>query len=533
MNSMSLDDLASSTMESAFKLFTGQFLGTLIAGIGSIILTRLLGPEAYGKYALSTVVPSLLLVFAGLGIDSGITRYTAINTGCRLRGYMKAGLFFKILTALPLTVFSFLSAELLTQLILGRSDIAPLVKVASFIVLFSSVLSSLTAIFVGIGMSGRAGLLNIVFQTSRSILSPLLVLIGLGVLGAVAGYVSGFIFASLIGLLILLSVARRYSTDCSEDERIAPYLRELLVFSVPIFTSTLVSTLLSTYQSALLSRYASYLEIGNFQAASNLASLLTLVTLPISTSLFPAFSKFRDPREASNAVDVAVTMTALLLTPVTLFTVVEARDIVRIFYGASYMASSEYLSMYILIYLYSLIGSIVWGSFFQGIGKPKVVFMSTLVYSAIYVPLAFFLASTQSIKGVIVAVLLASLSSNAMLLWESKKVGVKIDFSKKGKILLSALMPIPIIMCINLPPTHALIRVTLLGAIYLSLYVLLSSLLGAVTHREIELVRSTLRIPQFLRRIIELFLDILERIIVAKESLRGNLFLRRGSPATS
>jgi O-antigen/teichoic acid export membrane protein len=180
-----------------------------------------------------------------------------------------------------------------------------------------------------------------------------------------------------------------------------------------------------------------------------------------------------------------------------------------------------------------LIGSIVWGSFFQGIGKPKVVFMSTLVYSAIYVPLAFFLASTQSIKGVIVAVLLASLSSNAMLLWESRKVGVKIDFSKKGKILLSALIPIPIIMCINLPPMHALVRVTLLGAIYLSLYVLLSSLLGAVTHREIELVRSTLRIPQFLRRIIELFLDILERIIVAKESLRGNLFLRWGSPATS
>jgi O-antigen/teichoic acid export membrane protein len=530
---MSLDDLASTTAESAFKLFTGQFLGTLIAGIGSIVLTRILGPEAYGRYALSIVVPSFLLVFAGLGIDSGLTKYTAMHSGgCRLKGYVMAGILFKLLTALPLAVLAYAWAEPLSQLILGRSDIGLLVKVSSLVVIFSSLLSSLTAIFVGMSMAGRASLLNIAFQTSRSVLSPVLVVLGFGVLGAVAGYTSGYAVAAVLGLVILSSVLRENVAGCGEEGPYLPYVKELLVFSAPVYTSSIASTMLSTYQSALLSRYASYSEIGSFQAASNLASLLTLVTLPISTSLFPAFSRFRDLREASKAAEVAIIMTSLLLTPVVLFTVVESRDVVKIFYGAQFSASSEYLAAYVLIYLYSLIGSIVWGSFFQGVGRPKVLFKSTLIYSAVYIPSAYLLAVTHSVRGVIAAVLSASMASNVMLLLEGSKLGVRVDFAKNTKILLSAVIPALAITPLPLASLSTVTRVILLSTLYLALYVASLPLTGAIVSADVELLRAALKLPFFLRSLSEFLLDALERIIRLRERLRGSLFFGWRRPAT-
>jgi O-antigen/teichoic acid export membrane protein len=290
--------------------------------------------------------------------------------------------------------------------------------------------------------------------------------------------------------------------------------------------------MLSTYQSALLSRYASYSEIGSFQAASNLASLLTLVTLPISTSLFPAFSRFRDLREASKAAEVAITMTSLLLTPVVLFTVVESRDVVKIFYGAQFSASSEYLATYVLIYLYSLIGSIVWGSFFQGVGRPKVLFKSTLIYSAVYIPSAYLLAVTHSVRGVIAAVLSASMASNVMLLLEGSKLGVRVDFAKNTKILLSAVIPALAITPLPLASLSTVTRVILLSTLYLALYVASLPLTGAIVSADVELLRAALKLPFFLRSLSEFLLDALERIIRLRERLRGSLFFGWRRPAT-
>jgi hypothetical protein len=58
--SENLAEIAEDSARGGFFLFTGNALSYAILAIGSIIIGRLLGPENFGLYSLSLVVPSLL-----------------------------------------------------------------------------------------------------------------------------------------------------------------------------------------------------------------------------------------------------------------------------------------------------------------------------------------------------------------------------------------------------------------------------------------------------------------------------------------
>ena len=69
--------VAEDSVRSSFFLISGTALSTVILAIGSILTGRFLGPELYGQYTLALVVSTLLLTFTDLGINQGITKFTA------------------------------------------------------------------------------------------------------------------------------------------------------------------------------------------------------------------------------------------------------------------------------------------------------------------------------------------------------------------------------------------------------------------------------------------------------------------------
>lgn len=53
--------------------------------------------------------------------------------------------------------------------------------------------------------------------------------------------------------------------------------------------------LIAQYQSIVLAHFASNVEIGNFGAMWNITVLMNVLTYPITTAIFPMFSKM-DPK---------------------------------------------------------------------------------------------------------------------------------------------------------------------------------------------------------------------------------------------
>ena len=135
----------------------------------------------------------------------------------------------------------------------------------------------------------------IVQAVGQCVLPVFLVYMGYGAFGAVLGYVlssiSACIFASL---LLYFGVLRKLHVNLTMHINLRQNLRPLLSYGIPLATGTIIGSIVTQVSSFIIPSVANNAMIGNYKIAVNFAILLTFFTAPISTVLFPAFSKI-DP----------------------------------------------------------------------------------------------------------------------------------------------------------------------------------------------------------------------------------------------
>jgi len=72
-----LVEVAEDSVRGGFFLFAGNASQLVVLAVASIVIARLLGPEDYGLYSLSLVVPSILAGLVDFGIVSALIRFLA------------------------------------------------------------------------------------------------------------------------------------------------------------------------------------------------------------------------------------------------------------------------------------------------------------------------------------------------------------------------------------------------------------------------------------------------------------------------
>lgn len=122
----------------------------------------------------------------------------------------------------------------------------------------------------------------------KTTLSPLLVILGFSVIGALSGHILGYMIAALLGSLILFKYYKRLGKPSSNS--FSGNLKIMLGYGFPLYLSALLGLFLGQYQTIILAFFTSNFEIGNFSIATNLSSLINVLIFPL-TVLFPAFSK--------------------------------------------------------------------------------------------------------------------------------------------------------------------------------------------------------------------------------------------------
>lgn len=149
-----LTEIAEDSARGGFFLFTGNALSLMILAVGSIIIARLLGPDNYGLYSLSLVVPSILAGFIDFGISSSLTMFSA---KLRAEGksnlaasVLKSGFLFKLIIGIIMSIICFTFSDTFAAYVLNRPGMGFLVKIASFLILFQTVFTSLNSSFVGL-----------------------------------------------------------------------------------------------------------------------------------------------------------------------------------------------------------------------------------------------------------------------------------------------------------------------------------------------------------------------------------------------
>ncbi|MCS7104632.1 MAG: oligosaccharide flippase family protein [Thermofilaceae archaeon] len=467
---------AAESVASAFSLFGGQVLATFIAGLSSIVLARLLGPEGYGRYSLSTTVASFLMLLTNFGVHAALTREASKLVA---KGSLQAfsplvgvALRFSLITSFLASTVGFLFSSALSLLLLNRLELVHLVRLALPLVIIDPLFNLVYASLLGLGDAKALALMPIVRDFSRGVLSPLLAL-GSGCEGAVTGLVVGHALAAVAGFILLWRRVGGLGFARWGD------LKPLLRYGLPLHVSTVLSTGLMVYQNSLLAWFATDEEVGNLKIAGNFYALLQLVSLPITSALFPAFSKL-EKEESGRAFKFAVKYSALLLAPAGAYACVMSRDLVRLIYGDAYRLAPVYFSIQAVSFLWSGLGTAVLGSFLQGIGESKVVFEAMLVYASAFVPLSLSLALVAGVYGVLVATLASNLAFTLFSLREALKRGVSLDWSLALRVCLASILAVAMAGALSLISSRYVVRLAFSMAGFLFAYGLLAPSTGCL-----------------------------------------------------
>jgi len=260
---------------------------TLLVGTAVVLLTaRILGPERQGIIAAAIAWASLFANFAGLSLGQVVHyRIQAQKNQDWFPGIFGGLLFF----AFTLTLVAHLVAYALYQLTEGElfKNISPPVLIIAFtlipLIIWEQYSSNLLAAV------GRLRQYNTAQYIGRSFwiisIIVLLVILDMGVKGALIAQALGQAIVVLIGSVALFKVAPN-SLQVKKDE-----IKEMLKGSAKLHFTSVSAFLLAQASILMLNHFGSKTEVGLFQLAFQMVIMLLIVPQAASIALYSRLSK--------------------------------------------------------------------------------------------------------------------------------------------------------------------------------------------------------------------------------------------------
>jgi len=493
-------DMGKVSVTGSFQLFIGKAASTIILAVGSIILARLMAPAEYGLYSIALVPSMTLSLFRDWGIGKAMAKYIAyykaIGKDEKIHDIIAAGLIFRVIIGLVLSLLSLFLASFIATTIFNRPDTTFLISIASIAILSESVLTATQSNFTGFERMELTSFTLICESIIKSIAGPLLVLVGYGALGAVLGYTLSFLISGIMGIVLLYFLLfknlKKTSFHLADMSKI---LKTMLRYGVPLSISSIIVSFLYQFYAFLMVFYCNDVMIGNYQIAVNFSMFITFFTYPIATVLFPAFSKLDPKRELQllrTVFSSAVKYAALFLVPATMVTLVLSESMIGTVYGQKWVQAPLFLSLYVAQNLFVLIGGLIVYSFLQGVGETKILLKLSILKLSLGIPLAFILIPTYGIVGVILGAFFADIPYQFLgLHWLWKHYNTKPDFKISAKILLAAaIASVTTYLSLNFLVTAEWIKLLIGGSLFLTVYILTAPIIGAISQKDTQTLRT-------------------------------------------
>jgi O-antigen/teichoic acid export membrane protein len=77
INLKELNDISKTSIKGSYFLFLGNTSSLIIMAVTVIVAAKFLGPENYGLYSVTLIVPTFLVSVCDLGTSPALTRFSA------------------------------------------------------------------------------------------------------------------------------------------------------------------------------------------------------------------------------------------------------------------------------------------------------------------------------------------------------------------------------------------------------------------------------------------------------------------------
>ena len=451
--------LVRQTAHGSLTLLIGQVLSAVFLAIGTMIVAGIIGPTHYGEYSKVFVPVSMALLLQDPGMNAALTRYVSMYHSRgdmpRQSGTIVTGLALSLTTAVFLSAVLYLLATPIAAAFLQQGELDQVLRVASFAVIGQALINATNSVFIGYMRVNLQNLTQIVYSILKGVSSSALVVLGFGLGGAVVGQVASYLIAGTMALVITLTYLKRGPGFTSPSWGM---LRELLSFGIPVYMSSLVSGSTTQLLNSLMVLYVANEEIGNYGAAITFTILLSFLTVPIQTTIYPLFSKLeRGSVYLSNAYRNAVKYSSLLAIPGALALIGLSNPLISTIYGDRYPTAAFYFILFLITYMPIGLGSTCQSMLLNSQGKTRATMWRNVINLLIGGPMAIILIPRFGIPGLVASLIVSPYPPLVYMHYYIKRnLGITFDITSSNKIYLSALVSLAatlaLLTVINLAP---------------------------------------------------------------------------------
>jgi len=513
-------EMAKVSVKGGFHMLWGLVVSTVISSVGTIFIGNLLGDAKYGLYTIALVAPNLISNFRDWGISSAMIKYSAQYNAedkrDKIRSIFAAGIIFEIVLGLLLTVVGFALSGFIAALY-NNAELEPLFQIASSVILTGAFLATAQSAFIGIERMELNSITLICQSIIKTILMLVFVIIGLGPFGAVLGFSIAYLMAGLTGVLLMWTLYRKLPKPADSKLEIKSSMKTMFNYGLPLSIATILNGFQAQFYNFILPIYVSADLIGNYGIASTFAVLITFFATPITTILFPAFSKLdirKDSETLKNVFQFSIKYASLLVVPASAIVMVLAKPGIAVLFPA-YTDAPLFLALLAISYLLTAAGNLSISNLINSQGQTRFNMKLAIITSAIGFPLSVILISQFGIIGLIVTTLTAGIPSLIIsLFWLRKHYGVTVDWSSSARILLATTVAATITYAFTAQFAFSNWISLIVGAtVFLCVFVFAILLTRAIDRGDIKSLRDMLGGLGPLRRPINFFLNIIEKLM--------------------
>lgn len=335
-----MESIRPKVIRSGFWSLGGNWFSKVLGIIKMIILARLLSPLDFGIIGLAILSINLLNVFSETGIESALIQKDKIG-----RVELDTAWTLAIVRGLLLSTLLFLNAGWIASYF-DNMTLKPVLRAMSATFLLAG--------FTNIGI--------VYFQKELNFKKKVILDSAADIAGAVSAVILAFyirnVWALVAGTIIWVTVKclasywlHPYRPKFSWDW---PVAKSLLNFGKHIFWVSVVTFIVTSGDDALVGKLMGVTVLGFYTMAYNIANIpVSSLAAIIGRISFPAYSLLqKDPERLKEAFRKIFETVLIMILPLTVLTILLARDFTSIFLGDKWLPIVPVLQILCLLGLF-------------------------------------------------------------------------------------------------------------------------------------------------------------------------------------
>lgn len=402
----------------SFILTAAMIVAGLLIYAFHVVLAWLLSPEAYGVFGVYTA----LLMVSGFFVESGfpptVAKFLAEEREDKPKILRTALLGNLMLGIVIVTILYFI-----TRAVNLGEEYNSIILVLVLTLLMASLYSVSRHALQGLFRFNRMGAVEVFVRGMMLLFGVVLVLLGLGVFGAVLGIA----IATFFGLALALFWLR--DTRFWQGKDLAGL--GIYNFVAPMFFSSLCLTLVMYIDILGVKLLVTSEElVGYYLSAITLVKAPVVIAWGVIGAVFPFISKYARRDEARLYITTSLKYSLLFLVPMLVTLMVAPKPLLTLFFPEQYSAAANALAIISLGMIFLIIINIIARSF-QALGNPRIpaLFLAPVVPAQIL--LLYFLVPRYGLVGAASATTIACFIGLIPMLWMSFRYKISLGFDPR------------------------------------------------------------------------------------------------------